>query len=226
MHFLVTAGGTREYIDPVRFISNSGSGRMGFALARAGLRAGHKVTLVTAPTRLREPAGATVIHTESAAEMFTAVKRYFGGCDCLIMAAAVADYTPVRRAQRKIKKTRSRLMLELKPTPDILKWAAAHKKLKTKNQKPKTQNSKSRGRFVVGFALEDRNVRARAEKKLREKKLDMIIANRPAAIGAGRAAVEIKAAGGEWLKLKKTNKAVIAKKVISLIEVLTRQAGG
>lgn len=221
MHFLVTAGGTREYIDPVRFISNAGSGRMGFALARAVLRAGHKVTLVTTPTRLREPAGARVIRVESAAEMFTAVRKYFGGCDCLIMAAAVADYTPVRRARWKIKKSEQQLTLKLKPAPDILKWAAARKKLKTKNQKPKTKNSKSKGRFVVGFALEDRDVRANAEKKLREKKLDMVIANRPAAIGAGRAAVEIKPAGGAWLKLEKTNKAVIARKVISLILRLT-----
>jgi len=224
MHFLVTAGGTREYIDPVRFISNASSGRMGFALGRAAVRSGHKVTLVTAPTRLREPAGARVIRAETAAEMFAAVKRYFGGCDCLIMAAAVADYTPVRRAGWKIKKSEQQLTLKLKPTPDILKWAATHKKIK--NQNAKGKNVKSKTRFVVGFALEDRNVRPNAEKKLREKKLDMIIANSPAAIGTGRAAVEIKPAGGEWLKLEKANKDVIARKVISLVEVLTRQPPG
>jgi len=226
MHFLVTAGGTREYIDPVRFISNASSGRMGFALGRAAVRSGHKVTLVTTPTRLRKPAGARVIRVETAAQMSAAVKRYFGGCDCLIMAAAVADYTPVRRAGWKIKKSEQQLTLKLKPVPDILKWAATHKKIKNQKSKPKTKNSKSRERFVVGFALEDRNIRPNAEKKLREKKLDMIIANSPAAIAAERAAVEIKPAGGEWLKLKKANKDVIARKVISLIEALTRQAAG
>src|SRR4030067_1049023 len=105
MHFLITAGGTREYIDPVRFISNASSGKMGYALARAALKAGHKVTLVTAPTALREPSGAVVVTVETAGDMFEAVKEYFARCDCLIMAAAVADYTPARPAKVKIKKT-------------------------------------------------------------------------------------------------------------------------
>src|SRR5512142_2610692 len=94
MRFLITAGGTREYIDPVRFISNASSGKMGYALACAALKAGHDVTLITAPTALKPPAGAEIVRVESAAEMFAAVKEHFQRCDCLIMVAAVADYTP------------------------------------------------------------------------------------------------------------------------------------
>src|SRR5512136_2309382 len=128
MRTLITAGGTREYLDPVRFISNASSGRMGYALARAALRAGHKVTLITAPTALKPPTGAKVIAVQSAAEMFQAVKKHFPRCDCLIMAAAVADYTPAHPAKTKLKKQAAKLTLELKPTPDILKWAGRRKR--------------------------------------------------------------------------------------------------
>jgi len=93
MHFLITAGGTREYIDPVRFISNASSGRMGYALARAAQKAGHRVTLISA-SDLQPPVGVEFVGVDSAAEMFKAVKKFFAKCDCLIMAAAVADYTP------------------------------------------------------------------------------------------------------------------------------------
>ena len=105
MHILITAGGTREYIDPVRFISNASSGRMGYALGRASIRAGHTVTLITAPTALRAPAKAKVINVETSGEMFQEVKKHFTKCDCLIMAAAVSDYAPVRTSKRKLKKS-------------------------------------------------------------------------------------------------------------------------
>ena len=207
MHFLITAGGTREYIDAVRFISNSSSGRMGYALARAALGSGHKVTLITAPTVLRPPGGAKIVKVETAKQMFGAVRDYFVGCDCLIMAAAVADYTVAQPAKTKIKKTSQCLALKLKPTTDILKWAGRHKK---------------RGQVVVGFALEDKAVRRRAEKKLKEKNLDMIIANSPAAIGSDRTSVQIKMPGGEWLKLPQADKMTIAKKIITLGEKLEK----
>jgi phosphopantothenoylcysteine decarboxylase/phosphopantothenate--cysteine ligase len=135
--------------------------------------------------------------------MFEAVKDRFGECDCLIMAAAVSDYTPLRPARLKIKKSDKVITLKLKPTPDILKWAANHKR----------QNQ-----IIVGFALEDRNVRANAQKKLREKNLDMIVANRPDVIGKPRATVEIKNAKGRWLSLRRAAKRVIASKIIRLIE--------
>jgi len=202
MHFLVTAGGTREYIDPVRFISNASSGRMGYALALAALGAGHRVTLITAPTAQQPPSEAKIVKVETAEEMFGAVRKHFSRCDCLIMAAAVADYTIVRPAKTKIKSAKNGLTIKLKPTADILEWAGKHKK---KNQK------------VVGFALEERNVRARAEKKLKEKNLDMIIANTPAAIGADKTSVQIKMPSRKWLRLPQASKTKIAKKIIGLL---------
>ncbi len=104
MHFLITAGPTREYLDPVRFISNASSGRMGYALAEAALKAGHDVTLISS-SRMQPPIGVDFTGVESAAEMFVAVKCFFADCDCLIMTAAVSDYTPKRVRNTKIKKT-------------------------------------------------------------------------------------------------------------------------
>jgi phosphopantothenoylcysteine decarboxylase/phosphopantothenate--cysteine ligase len=205
MRILITAGGTREYIDPVRFISNASSGRMGYALARAALKAGHTVTLITTPTSLRIPNDAIVVRVETTVQMFEAVKKHFRRCDCLIMAAAVADYTPARPAKTKIKKTDKTISLKLKPTPDILKWAGKHKK---------------KDRIVVGFALEDKTLRIRAEKKMKDKNLDMIIANSPRAIGAGHSSVQIKTSDLPWIKIQNATKSIIAKKIICLVEEL------
>ena len=206
MHLLITAGGTREYIDPVRFISNASSGRMGYALASAALKVGHKVTLISA-SDLQPPVGIEFVGVDSAAEMFGEVKKHFPRCDCLIMAAAVADYTPFKQAKSKIKKTNKPLTIKLKPTTDILKWAGRHKK---KNQ------------IVVGFALEDKAIRTRAEKKLKEKNLDMIIANTPAAIGADKSTVQIKTPCSPWSKIENATKITTAKSVIRLVEKLLR----
>lgn len=206
MHFLITAGGTREYIDPVRFISNASSGKMGYALAQAAVKDGHKVTLITAPVAKQPPNGPKVIKVQTGAQMFEAVQKHFGQCDCLIMAAAVADYSVVQPAKSKIKKTHQGLTLKLKPAVDILKWAGEHKKIK--------------GQIVAGFALEDKKLRENAEKKLKEKKLDMIIANRPAVIGSKKTTVQIKMPGRKWLKFPQTSKVTIAKKIIALAKEL------
>ncbi len=217
MRILITAGGTREYIDPVRFISNASSGRMGYALVRAALKAGHKVTLITAPASQPVPSAAEIVKVQSAAEMFEAVRKHFSRCDCLIMAAAVADYTAAYPAKTKIKRTGKPLSIKLKPTVDILKWAGKHKKLrrqKTENKRQRAAGRRQMGQIVVGFALEDKNVRARAEKKLKEKNLDMIIANTPAAIGADKSTVQIKIRGRRWLRLAQATKATIAKRII------------
>ena len=212
MHFLITAGGTREYIDPIRFISNASSGKMGYALALAAIKAGHKVTLVSA-SDLQPPVGVDFIGVDSAAEMLEAVKRHFSRCDCLIMAAAVSDYTPAEPAKTKIKRSNKPITIKLKPTPDILKWAGTHK-----NSKFEIRNSKFRPRrLVVGFALEDKNLRRNAEKKLKEKNLDMIIADTPAAIGSDRASVQIKTPDHKWLKLPHAIKTTIAQKIIDLL---------
>jgi phosphopantothenoylcysteine decarboxylase/phosphopantothenate--cysteine ligase len=208
MRILITAGGTREYIDPVRFISNASSGRMGYALAKAAIEAGHRVTMITTIEKSNfkfQISNFKLIIVQTAAQMFEAVKKHFEKCDCLIMAAAVADYTPARPAKNKIKKTGKALTIKLKPTADILKWAGKHKK---KNQ------------IVVGFALEDKAVRSRAEKKFKEKNLDMIIANTPAAIGSDKSTVQIKTASSAWTKIESTTKTMIAKKIVRLIESL------
>jgi len=206
MRILITAGGTREYIDPVRFISNASSGRMGYALARAALKAGHKVALISA-SDLQPPVGVDFVSVESAEDMFNAVKKLFPRCDCLIMAAAVADYTPARPSKTKIKRTNKPITIKLKPTSDILKWAGKYK------------NSKFRQRqLVVGFALEDKNIRRNAENKLREKNLDMIVANSPAAIGSDKSDVLIKTASSGWIKIANVDKVVSAGKIIRMLE--------
>jgi phosphopantothenoylcysteine decarboxylase/phosphopantothenate--cysteine ligase len=213
MRILITAGGTREYIDPVRFLSNASSGRMGYALARAALKAGHRVTLITAPTTLKPPSGAKVVAVESAAQMSTAVKAHFPQCDCLIMAAAVADYTPTRPSKTKLKKQAARLTLELKPTPDILKWAGRQGRGGGAHHRPK---------LLVGFALEDKDLRGNAERKMREKHLDMIIANAPGAIGAATSTLHIKTVHSDWVEITGARKTASAERIIRLIDMYHR----
>ncbi len=190
---------------------------MGYALVRAALKAGHKVTLITAPASQPAPGAAKIVKVQSAAEMFEAVRKHFNRCDCLIMAAAVADYTPAYPAKTKIKRTSKPMTIKLKPTVDILKWAGKHKKLrrqKTENKRQRAAGRRQMGQIVVGFALEDKNVRARAEKKLKEKNLDMIVANTSAAIGADKSTVQMKICGRRWLRLAQATKATIAKRII------------
>ena len=214
MRFLITAGGTREYIDPVRFISNASSGRMGYALAAAALKAGHEVTLISAPTALKPPAGAKLVAVESAAEMFAAVKEHFAPCDCLIMAAAVADFTPARPSKTKIKKDGGpRPTLRLKPTPDILRWAGRQRRVCTAHH----------SKIVVGFALEDRKLHANAERKMRDKRLDMIVANTPAAINATTSILHVKPIDSDWIEIKESHKTASSRRIIREIERLLRQ---
>lgn len=203
LNILIAAGGTREYIDPVRFISNASSGKMGYALARAAVNAGHAVTLITAPTSLKAPKQAKLINVVTSDEMFNAVKGAFEKCDCLMMAAAVSDYKPAATSKTKIKKEQTVLSLKLKPTTDILKWAGRHKKS---------------GQIVVGFALEDTNLRENAEKKLTSKKLDMIIANKPSAIGAETSTLHIKTRMADWQIWRACSKTTSAKEIIRRIE--------
>jgi phosphopantothenoylcysteine decarboxylase/phosphopantothenate--cysteine ligase len=158
---VVTAGPTRERIDPVRFISNRSSGKMGFAVAQAAREAGATVVLVAGPVSLPTPAGVTRIDVESAAEMLTAVLRELPGTDVFISTAAVADYRPARAAEQKIKKTTDTLELAMERTADVLATVAA------RSERP----------FVVGFAAETESVEQNARTKLLKKNLDMIAAN-------------------------------------------------
>ncbi len=205
MRILVTAGGTREYIDPVRFISNASTGKMGYAIARTAAARGHIVTLITAPTAMKTPSHVDTVNVVTSREMFDAVKDNFDQCDCLIMAAAVSDYAPVRTSKKKMKKSASDLTVKLKPTSDILAWAGKNKK----------------GRIVVGFALEDEKLLERAEQKLTDKNLDMIVANSLSSIGTDAATVHIKAIDRGWLTIRDTPKRKIATKIIGQVEAMS-----
>lgn len=167
---LITAGPCREAIDPVRYISNRSSGKMGYALAQVALDLGAEVTLISGPTNLNPPMNATFVSVETTDQMAKAVLRQFVKSDCLIMAAAPADFTPDKLHKSKIKKATADLELKLKPTTDILKEVA---RVRRKNQR------------VIGFALETDNELANARRKLVEKQLDMIVLNNPLMEGAG-----------------------------------------
>lgn len=160
-YVLITAGPTRERLDPVRYISNRSSGKMGFALADAARAAGAEVTLVAGPVNLPTPVGVKRIDVESAAQMHDAVDAAVGSADVFIATAAVADYRPAVVAERKIKKSGERVELVLERTPDILASVAA------RTQRP----------FVVGFAAETHDVETYARGKLESKNLDLIAAN-------------------------------------------------
>lgn len=163
-NLLITAGPTREHLDPVRFISNHSSGKMGYALAEAAKNLGANVTLISGPTSLSAPSGIKLINIQSTNDLHQAVLREFKNTDCLIMSAAPADYMPLEIKPNKIKKDDRSLDIKLNPTVDILKDI---NKIKKKNQ------------VVIGFALETENGIVNARRKLKDKNLDMIILNQP-----------------------------------------------
>jgi len=159
---VITAGPTREKIDPVRFISNYSTGTFGYEIAKEAARRGCRVTLVTGPTEIEAPRSVRTVRVESAAEMREAVGRALKGADYLIMAAAVSDWRVRRVSGKKLKRGSGRMTLELVENPDILAAIGRHRK---------------RGLFLAGFALETGDIEKNALRKLKEKKLDMIIAN-------------------------------------------------
>ncbi len=166
---LITAGPSREPLDPVRYLSNRSSGKMGYALARAALRRGAEVVLVTGPTGLKPPEGARTISITTALEMRRVVMEEFSGCTAVVMAAAVADFRPAEPLDRKMKKGLGPMALRLEPNPDILKELSAM----------------NNGKLLIGFAAETQDLTANAMQKLREKCLDMIVANNVLSEGSG-----------------------------------------
>jgi phosphopantothenoylcysteine decarboxylase / phosphopantothenate---cysteine ligase len=166
---LITAGPNQEPLDPVRFISNRSSGKMGYALARAGLRRGAQVTLVSGPTALSAPAGARVVRVTTAAEMREAVLREFPAATALVMAAAVSDYRPEPPAGKKLKRGEGPLVVRLEPNPDILRDLGTRKA----------------GQILIGFAAETEDLVANASRKLHEKNLDLVVANDVTKEGSG-----------------------------------------
>lgn len=170
MRILITAGPTREPLDPVRYLTNRSSGKMGYALASAAAHDGHRVLLISGPTDLDVPDGVDFIPVETAADMYDAVQSQIGRMDAAIFAAAVADYRPTTAADQKIKKTGETLALELVRNPDIL---------------GSCRNKFGFTGYLVGFAAETENLATHARDKLEKKGCDLIVANDVSQPGIG-----------------------------------------
>ncbi|MGD0152657.1 MAG: bifunctional phosphopantothenoylcysteine decarboxylase/phosphopantothenate--cysteine ligase CoaBC [Thermacetogeniaceae bacterium] len=205
---LVTAGPTREPLDPVRFLSNYSSGKMGYAIAREARRRGADVALVSGPTQLAPPAGVELIPVETAQEMFEAVVNRYDQADIVIKAAAVSDFRPQQRAGQKLKKLSAQLVLELERTPDILQYLGQHKQ----------------GQILVGFAAETEDLLVNAGDKLKQKHLDLVIANNLAEPGAGFGVdtnlVTLLYSNGDIIKLPMMPKVELAGILLDKIAVL------
>lgn len=208
IRILVTAGPTREFLDPVRFISNPSTGAMGYAIAAACKGRGHKVTLVTGPTHLIIPGRIKAISTVTAREMFLAVKARIKAIDCVIMAAAVSDFRPAVYHSRKIKRKEPLRNLALRENMDILQWLKRHKG----------------NRILAGFCMETEDLLLNAQKKMREKGLDIIVSNKIdrdlSAFGPGKTKVVIIGPGKEQQRLVSITKERIAAILLDKIERL------
>ncbi len=200
LRFLVTAGPTREHLDDVRYLSNASSGRMGHAVARAALAAGHRVTLVSGPVELAPPPAARLVEVVSAEEMREAVLAAFPDADVVVMTAAVADYRPEKRVSGKLKKTGEALRITLVPTPDILAELGGMKG----------------DRILVGFALESERGEENAREKLVRKHLDLVVLDSPRAIGAQVSDFTILGADGRREHHMSVSKDFLAQRLVSL----------
>jgi phosphopantothenoylcysteine decarboxylase/phosphopantothenate--cysteine ligase len=203
--FIVTAGPTREPIDPVRYLSNRSSGKMGYAIAEAALAAGHGVILISGPVSLIPPSGAHLVRVTTSDEMHDAVHAHLAACDVLVMCAAVADYKPATFSTRKIKKQKNALTLELIPTRDILASLT----------RPSPEF------LVVGFAAETDDLEANAQKKLRDKKCDIVVANDVSGNESGMESdeneVTIFFRNGEKEKISRAPKKIIARALVKIV---------
>ncbi len=212
MRILVTAGPTREFIDPVRFISNLSSGNMGYALAKTAQKRAHRVILISGPVSLKPPKDIRTICVVTANDMFKAVKRQFKNADCLIMSAAVCDFRPKTAQKHKVKKKGKR-KLSLIRNSDILSWAG----------KNKTE------RLIVGFCMETEKLIERAKQKLKTKNVDIVVANRidkyNLAFGSGPAKVSILDKDGKAEKIGPENKEQIAQILLDKIEGMWYRKG-
>jgi phosphopantothenoylcysteine decarboxylase/phosphopantothenate--cysteine ligase len=203
LRFLITAGPTREFLDPIRFISNRSSGKMGYAIARAACRQG-KVTLVSGPVALKPPTGVTLVPVTTAQEMADTVWKHFATVDVVIMTAAVCDFRPRRIAPNKIKKAGFTGTLELVPTVDILATLGKHK----------------HRQWLVGFAAETNNLLTNATEKLQRKHLDLIVANNARAMDADTNRVTLLYRDGRVERLPEMTKARVATAILRRISAL------
>jgi phosphopantothenoylcysteine decarboxylase/phosphopantothenate--cysteine ligase len=202
VRFLITAGPTREPIDPVRYLSNRSSGKMGYAIAEAAIEAGHEVILISGAVNVDRPRGVAVVPIETSDEMFDAVMQQANNCDILVMCAAVADYKPAKVSKTKIKKRDAELSLELKPTRDILSSLPRNRKY-----------------FVIGFAAETDDLEANARQKLRAKHCDAIVANDArTAMERDENEVTVLFRNGQKKKISRAPKKIIARELVKLFE--------
>ena len=205
MRFLVTAGPTHEPIDPVRYISNRSSGKMGYAIAEAALAGGHEVILISGPVNLQPPRGAKLVSVSTSDEMFDAVHRDASKCDVCVLCAAVADYKPASVSPAKIKKRSENFSLELIPTRDILDSLG---------------HQQDREFLLVGFAAETNDLEKSAAQKLREKNCDIVIANDVSSANSGMEGdvneVTILFKNGERQKISRAPKKIIARELVKI----------
>ena len=198
-HILITSGPTRQYLDPVRYLTNASSGRMGTALATAALEQGHQVTIVSGPVEVEYPDRAQVIRVMTTLEMMDAAAKVFATADGLVGAAAPCDYMPRRVESAKMSKTGLPLQLELIETPDIVATLGASKKMH---------------QWVVGFALETDDMRFRSIVKMSKKCCDMIVSNRADAMNSENNSVEIIYKDGQILEQIDGPKLAVARGIL------------
>lgn len=200
---LITSGPTRQHLDPVRYLTNASSGRMGRALAAAALEQGHQVVIVSGPVSVEYPPRADVIPVISTEELLEVCERLFPTCDGLIAAAAPCDYRPVRVESQKIAKTGQPLILQLIETPDVAATLGA---------------AKRPGQWTVGFALETEDQHFRAITKLERKSCDLIVLNGPEAMNSADNSVHVIDRRGSVLAVFQGDKAHVARGILSIIQ--------
>ncbi len=207
---LITSGPTREYLDPVRYLSNASSGRMGAALAQAAIDASYQVTVVSGPVAIEYPGAADVVEVESTQEMLSAVLKLWPDCVGIIAAAAPSDFRAGQRSESKIKRTgKQELTVTLVPNPDILATVGDRKQPR---------------QWSIGFALETENGIENAAGKLKKKNCDLVVLNDPSAINADASQVRIIDGSGEVVKVMDGSKADTAEAIIEIAARLRRSS--
>ena len=210
---LITAGATRERLDPVRFLTNASTGRMGFALAEAARESGARVTVVAGPTDVPPPSGVRVVRVESARQMHRAVLKAFGACDVFIGAAAVSDWAFSTTAPRKIKKSSRPLRVTLVPNPDIIADLGRRRR----------RSASLARKVLVGFALETDRRLHNAREKLARKGLDLVVANGPESMGGSSARVALVEPAGPPRLLPLSSKARAARLILGRVARLVEE---
>lgn len=200
---MITSGPTRQYLDPVRYLTNGSSGRMGRSLAQAALDLGHQVVIISGPVEINYPSRAEVVPVVSTEDLLDACQRVFPGCDGLIAAAAPCDYRPIRVASHKIAKTGNPLELQLIETPDVVATLGS---------------TKRPDQWIVGFALETEDQRLRALVKLEKKSCDLMVLNGPAAMNSRRNQVEIIDRKGSLIDALAGPKEEVARGILQVIQ--------